>query len=240
MEERAVSQAEFARLVNRSPAAISQYKNEGKLDPSCFTVRNGKCLVLVDRAVRRLGEVLDPIKRQINGKPLPDPAMSEPVTAEPMRELPLPLRDTANVGSGARAGNDLTAERTRAIRLQNLERIEKRRLADGTYCRTADVTPVFADAINQIVAGIESELPSLAESMAASYEMPPRELLFELKEWFRGVMDRSSRIQASMAERLPRYEQDAVDDGDSTASLGAPSGGGGGSPGAAAPAAFGL
>ena len=209
---RVVKQAEFARMIGRSRATITIYKKGGLLDASCFD-ENG--LVIVDAAIAALKDRLDPVQNLVNGKPLPD--------VDPEFYLPKP----GKVEPGSGVSDDLMMEKLRAARYQNLEREEKRREAAGIYVRASDVSGQFVQALDQTVSSIENALTELADALAKRHsDIVPRDELFFLRDWFKGVRERTSKISAAMAERLPRFEQDSIDDDGDIASFGSPSGGG--------------
>lgn len=197
-----MTQAAFARAVNRSKGLISQWKKDGKLDASCFRQdERGRDLVIVAVALERLGKTLDPIQSVANGKPL-GPAAPQ---------FALPRGGQIEPGQGATATDQLTQARVRNLELTNLEREERRRAAAGVYCRTAEVAGVFSQTLDLFVSGVDASLLRLAETMAAEHKSEVKAELTTLRAWFREVRETAAKGQGVMLERLPRLVDDPIE-----------------------------
>ncbi len=238
-----MSQAAFARYVGRTPGRISQLKSSGALTADCFDKDDkGRDVVIVARAIKALRMNLDPAQHISNGKPLPD------VDDDPADAGDLPFGDPSDIlprqalqPRASSAADDYNRERVRKLRIENEVAEERRRADAGTYIRAQDVSGVFLRTLEQIVSAIDTDLLGLAEDLAGQHGTEITVELIGLRKWFARVRERIAREQAAMLERLPQFEEDAIEDtaadGNPVATCAAPGGGSGVEGAEAAPSA---
>lgn len=219
-----MSQAAFARHIGRSPGRITQLKASGSLPADCFSKDSkSRDVVIVARALDALRMNLDPIQSVANGKPLPGDDLPFGDDEGPVSGAPLP-RNTLTPRAVS-STDELTRQRIRESQLRIEVAEEKRRVSAGTYVMASDVGAIFAQTLEQVLSSIETGLGDLAASQAAAHQTEVKAELFALRDWWRGIRDRTAQQFEAMADRLPQLEADEVEDtatdGDHAAKSGA-------------------
>ena len=139
------------------------------------------------------------------------------------------------------AADEYNRERTRKLKIENEVAEEKRRADAGTYVRASEVAGAFVRTLEQIVSAVDTDLLALAEDLAGQHGTEITVELIGLRKWFGKVRERVALEQAALLKRLPRTEDDVVEDvaadGNPVATCAAPGGGSGGDGAETAPAA---
>ena len=202
-----MSQAEFARKMEVSRAAVSQWKSTGILDDDAFTQPGKKGKVIYEIAVdqvrrnRDIGQSLgNGIATKTTGSAVStaEPVPVAVVDETPPAEVDRPPQKQLRV--------DTIEDQLKQARLEEQKR--KNRIAAQEEAMRQGLLMASDDARDQMlrISGMmlqifEGALPSFAEALADKFAVPQRDALHLLKGEFRKV-----RKTAAMKERAQASE----------------------------------
>jgi hypothetical protein len=224
-ETRELSQAEFAREMGVSRAAVSQWKSKDILRDSAFSKPGKKGKVLFHVAVEQVRRNRDIGQSLGNGigtrttvddlssdgldavspdavaaaDPAPDPV---PVAAPPPPD-PAPRVDSVE--------DQLKRAKLEQQLRTNRREAEQDALERGTLMATADAR----EQMSRIAAGMlqmfEGALPGFSEVLAERFDLPQRDVLHLLREQFRKARKEAAKKEGSRAGRFEETVQTEVE-----------------------------
>jgi hypothetical protein len=186
METELLTKKDFAARVNVTPARVSQWLKEGKLDPEALEGDGRRAKVRVNVALGQLRARLDPNQRYgLNG-------------------LATDLNGQADPPAGDTIEHKIQRQKLRQAELQTakLEEDEARRA--GELMRTADAEAVMVRLADQMLQVFEGALPDLAGALAQKFELSNRDVVHLLKKEFRQVRQKASDAAAKEAAGIDR------------------------------------
>lgn len=197
-----VTKGEFARLINVSPGRVSQYISEGKLHGPALVGEGRMARIAVDIAAKQLNNSLDISQRLGNGID----------TRLPLGDEAAPVVPALPVDVAARTLEDqIKVEKLEGLRRQRRREEEEDRARAGLYTRTEDVTASTRRLVGLLLDGVEGGLAGMAQSIAARFQVPQRDVLHLLRQEFRGVRTDIARRSRALAADLPEVTDDPLD-----------------------------
>jgi predicted XRE-type DNA-binding protein len=214
-----MSQAEFARTMGVSRAAVSQWKSNDILKDDAFTKpgKKGKLVysVAVDQ-VRRNRDIGQSLGNGLNTKadvePVPQP-QPPPAPVPQVAQPDLPVAPKAEPEQEAAPAPAVPRPTTvedqikeaKMIAQQRKNRIEAAEEAElkGQLTSTRDARQQFQNIASNMLQLFEGALPDFADSIAEKFDVPQRDVLHLLKEKF--------RLVRSDAAKRTRKEAEGVD-----------------------------
>jgi hypothetical protein len=195
----AMSKSGFARAIGVSPARITQYINEGIIEPSALIGEGRSAKINYDIAVRQVSEMRDPTQATVNG------------TAE----LPLGAgdADTAEQQTGPTIGGNDPQRSSLDIQLKEQklareQRINRRAALEdateaGRLVPAEDFEVELARAIQRTMQVYEAAVPEMARAIAAGFGAPQRDVEHTLRKVITDVRSKASKVEAERAETMP-------------------------------------
>lgn len=212
-----MSQAEFARVMGVSRAAVSQWKTNDILREDAFTKpgKKGKLVysVAVDQ-VRRNRDIGQALGNGLNTKtdaeearpPPPQAPTPAPETAQPDLPLAAPPAADPEPVQAAPPPRAVTVEdkikEAKLVAQERKNRIEAAEEAElkGQLTSARDARQQFQNIASNMLQLFEGALPDFADSIAEKFDVPQRDVLHELKEKFRLVRSDAAKRTRQVAE----------------------------------------
>lgn len=203
-----LTQADFARHVGVSRAAVSQWKSRDILREDAFTQpgKKGKVVVAVAvEQVRRNRDIGQALGNGIETRTSVDavPQADTPVDVQP--DLPVAEEEpiTADpVGSSGSPRKPVTVEdQLKQAKLEqqlrtNRIQASEEALRQGQLVEAADVREQMTRVASMMLQIFEGSLPDLGAAISAQFDIPQRDVLHLLRAEFKKV-----RATAAMKER---------------------------------------
>jgi hypothetical protein len=191
-----VTKGEFAKLVNLSPARVSQMISEGKL-ADCLDGEGRNARIHVEKAIEKLKLRRDPSQALGNGAKatLVVPTVAPAAAAAPPTE-----------------SDDISLKLQRAklqeAEFRNRKLREEEKAREGTYVLAEDVKAETAKLATRLLQLFEGGLTEVATEISSTFKVPQRDVLHLLKKRFRDVRTNVSAEIAAEAAGLPAtYEE---------------------------------
>lgn len=201
-----VSKSEFARMVKRSPGAVSHWIRDQKLHGPALRRADRGEMIVVDVALQQLGIALD-LGQQV--------AQAVPILGGP-EEATLPLDEAARVARPVDPGvtddqrrllrskadrSELQAQRERLDLLSN----------NGEWVRAADVRASWQKGLVILLTRIEAEFPTMGEALAHEIGGDPKIATLVLRRAWRELRGRLAETAAAERDALsPVLEEETV------------------------------
>lgn len=207
-----VTKGEFAKLRGVSAGRVSQWIAEEKITGAALVGEGRYAQIDVRIATEQLRGRLDVGQRLGNGLAtnldLPEPNDSEPPLFAPARS------------SGPRPSRAPVDESIRAAKLEEIQRRNRQaareELAErGVYTPTADARAAMSGLAGAMLTTFEGALADFADTLAAKFSLPHRDVLHALRIEFRQVRAKaaeSARRKAAGLEPVIAHEQAALDE----------------------------
>ncbi|KEP69654.1 hypothetical protein DL1_03245 [Thioclava dalianensis] len=208
--ERFVSQAELARELGVSRAAVSQWKAKDILRDDAFSEpgKSGKIILSVAIAqVRRNRDVGQSLGNGIATRTAVEADPPEVIPEPPEAQPSLPMRAAAPVAETAPASAagpkvDRIEDQLKRAKLEEQLRRNRIQAAEeaarqGQLMAAEDAREQMARIAGMMLQIFEGALPDFASAMAAQFDLPQRDVLHLLRAEFKKV-----RKTASMKERM--------------------------------------
>lgn len=187
MSEAHVSKGEFAQMVRRSPAAISNWIRDGKLSGDALVGEGNRARINVAVALGQLGLSLD-LGQQL-AQPEPILLPETPVATSP--DLPAPLSDAQKRLAEAKAAQaelDLSVSQAEAAQME------------GRWVETTAAQEAWSRELSGIWRSVETWLVTGAASDIAAMDVrDARSVGTVLKSGFRALRQRIADAAASPA-----------------------------------------
>ena len=191
-----VSKSAFARLINVSPARVSQMIAEGKIAGDALVGEGRGAMIRVAEARSQIAARTDVGQRLGNGintrLELDGPAEDDQGAA-----LPRPPRDPIS--------EQIKTERLRALQLTNQRAAELRMLEQGRFCLAADVEVALLKTAVETLNLIDGAMAEMATTVAEKFGVPQRDVLHLLRAEFRTARERTATTLRTEAEKLPKF-----------------------------------
>lgn len=193
-----VSKSDFARLCNVTAGRVSQWISEGKLSGAAIVGEGRFAKIDVDEGSRQLGTRLDMSQRLgLNGMGTRLPGLPSSAATPPSSPTSSTVED------------QIKQERLKQERIKSRQLEADDAARRGIYMRTDDAKREMARIAGTMISVFEGELPTMAQAIAARFELPARDVLHLIRNQFREMRARASAHLAADAEQ----EDDLIDDG---------------------------
>jgi len=213
-----MSQADFARELGVSRAAVSQWKSKDILRDDAFTLPGKKGKVVFEIAVdqvRRNRHIGQSLGNGIATKTTADPV---PVNIEPpfnsgSGQPPLPMESAGSNEPAALPNRpDTVEDQLKRAKLEEQLRRNRLQATDealrqGMLMSTDDGREQMAQIAGMMLQIFEGALPDFASAMAERFSVPQRDVLHLLRSEFRKVRTAAAAKERARAKGL---DQDAT------------------------------
>jgi hypothetical protein len=199
-----LSKGAFARLINVSPARVSQYISEGKLKADALDGAGRDAKIRVRTACQQLKRSLDVGQMVGNGLTtrldVPAPADAHVLPFQSPATAPDTIEE------------QIKRERLEGIRRDNRKKAEDEAARAGIYTLTDHVRLQMGRVAAEMLATFEGSLGEFASAVAGKWQLPQRDVLHLLRGSFRDVRVRMSAAQRQKGSALPELvEHDPPD-----------------------------
>jgi plasmid maintenance system antidote protein VapI len=167
-----VTKAELARLLQVTPARVSQWLKEGRLGPRELIGEGRHARIDLEKAVAKLKVTLDIVQAVANGRARLRPRY----LVEDDDQLDLAYR---------RARVEAAEGQVRRLKEGEAER-------RGRYVRRADHDAVVAGLPSRLLSEFEKELPALAAGLALAFKVPQAEVEAFIRDEFEQIRRRAA------------------------------------------------
>lgn len=205
-----VTKGKFAKLVARTPSAVSNWIAEGKLSGDALVGEGHRARINVEVALEQLGVTLD-LSQQL--------AQRSPVLNMPRHgddELPLSIPGQVPASSVSRPSSDqerlLKAKADREELELRMARAKAEEQA-GRWMLTAEAREVWAQQLSAVLQAVETWLiTGAAPKVAAIGGTDPREVARELRNGFRELRQRLADDAERSAGQTRALEAETMED----------------------------
>jgi hypothetical protein len=204
-----ITQAEFARSIGVSRAAIGNMRVRGQLTAPALVERAGRIFVDADVALVQLRERLDVKQRVANGRSRLDGNAKNKIIPSDI------VSDATRLSGGAKISapdkepepdaifESIKAARLRQLDLSNEASALAARLKGGGLVPSDRMRAECGRVAASVVAIFDGLLPGVADEVAAASGMAFREALHLLRAAFRAARGRISSSEEKAARALP-------------------------------------
>lgn len=202
-----LSKGEFAAMMGVSPGRVSQWISEGKITADAMFGTGHRARIYPDVARQQVSGRTDPGQRFGNGLPTALQAERAGSAAPPPADqLPLvqPARNTV--------ADQIAATQLEKLQQQVRKGAEEERARRGIYTPTSEVRRALGRLASDLMTAIEGGLPEVANSLAAKFSVPNRDVLHELRAAFRQIRERAAAEHAARAAAVPETVDDEEDE----------------------------
>lgn len=203
MDAATLSKGEFARLINVSPARVSQMIGEGKIGADALQGDGRAARIRVELARRQIAARTDPGQAVGNGIETRVEEAGELALDKPERMFGV--------------GDLYKQEKLEQLRMANARARRQDLEEAGVYVRADQAQAAASKAVRTVVMVFEGALANTAEALAARFGLPARDLQHELTRQFREARDRAAEALRNAAAGTPAL---IVDGDDETATTG--------------------
>lgn len=196
-----LSKSEFSRHCGVSPARVSQWIKEGKIDGDALVGEGRSARINVLLAEQQLTERLDPNQKLgING------LRSGALTSDQ------PAAEESNPAPAVTATDRIAEEKRRQAEMTTRRMAREDALAAGRYVRAADHKAAVGEALQRLMQTIEGGLTDMAMAVAADCGVDRRQVDRSLRKAFRDVRARASASFRDEADAEPAMVQDVAEE----------------------------
>jgi hypothetical protein len=217
-----MSQADFARHVGVSRAAVSQWKSRDILRDDAFTQPGKKGKVIVSVAIlqvrnnRDIGQALGngietrtstdeaPVAEQPIKEEQPDPAIADDQAITPTSAKPSLVEDNSVEGQIKRAKLEQQLRTNRMHATEEAVRQSKLVAADDAREQMTRVATMMLQIF-------EGALPDFGAAISAQFEVPQRDVLHLLRAEFNKVRSTAATKEKARSDALDRESIAAVE-----------------------------
>ncbi len=220
------TQADFARHMGVSRAAVSQWKSRDILRDDAFTQPGKKGKVVVSVAVEQVRRNRDIGQSLGNGIETRTSTDAEPSADQPAEEVQpdLPMDDEAPVQAQptavppAKPKVDTVEDQIKRAKLEqqlrtNRIQASEEALRQGMLVAADDAREQMTRVASMMLQIFEGSLPDLGAAISAQFDIPQRDVLHLLRSEFKKVrataaMKERARADAASKERVASIEVD--------------------------------
>jgi len=220
------TQADFARHMGVSRAAVSQWKSRDILRDDAFTQPGKKGKVVVSVAVEQVRRNRDIGQALGNGIETRTSTDAEPSADQPAEEVQpdLPMDDEAPVQAQptavppAKPKVDTVEDQIKRAKLEqqlrtNRIQASEEALRQGMLVAADDAREQMTRVASMMLQIFEGSLPDLGAAISAQFDIPQRDVLHLLRSEFKKVrataaMKERARADAASKERVASIEVD--------------------------------
>lgn len=221
------TQADFARYMGVSRAAVSQWKSRDILRDDAFTQPGKKGKVIFSVAVdqvrrnRDIGQALgNGIETRTSTDALPVPAVAakpEPVTAQPDLSISdvAPVAPVADADAQPLVDNSVEGQLKQARLEQQLRanRIQasEEAVRQGKLVAAEDARKQMKSVARLTLQIFEGSLPDLGAAISAKFGIPQRDILHLLRAEFKQVRATAAKKEKARAAAAPKDDVAAIE-----------------------------
>ena len=229
-----LSQAEFARRLNVSRAAVSQWKSNDILKENAFTKPGKKGKLIFDIAVeqvrknRDIGQSLgNGIGTRTSGGEEAAPVAETPPVSEPalpIESIPAPAvgqpsqpEPTASaVDAPVPPQRETVEDQIKKARLEAQLRTNRMQAAEealqqGRLIATDDARQQMTRLAGLMLQIFEGSLTDIAAAMASKFDLPQRDVLHLLRAEFRKVRETATKKEKATAQGIEKEVEASLD-----------------------------
>lgn len=205
-----VSQAEFARQMGVSRAAVTQWKTNDILTQKAFTRPDKKGKLRLSIAIEQVRRNRDIGQSLGNGLSTgantePEPAEEKPlpdnVGASPTGEPAAPQRSSADLQRPVTIEDQLKQAKLEQQLRNNRKQAEEEALRQGQLINSDDARTQIARVSGLLMQIFEGSLVDFSKAVAAQFNLPQRDVQHLLKSEFRKVRETASMKQRVLAQQ---------------------------------------
>lgn len=193
-ERELVTQAEFARRIRRSKAAVTGYIKDGKLSGEAIVETSEGRRIDVTEATRQLAVRLDPVQRV--AQPTVQPSAGAPAAAG--NNAAAPVEQDEHALRLRRSKAELSEVQAARARAELMER-------NGEWLRGDEVTAAWTRGVGELLGQIEAGFEDMADALLKVPQGNRKAMIVALRQAFRGV-----RGKIAQQLRLDAEEEDAT------------------------------
>jgi len=187
-----VTKSEFAKILNVSRPAVSQYISEKKISGAALVGSGHRAKINVEIARRQLTKNLDAVQHLgSNGRAR--------VTGSD--EKSVPSDDDVEI-RGVGVEDQIKAERLRQLELGNGKLQDEAHERAGTFVLASDMKQELGIIATRVLTEVEAAMVEAANTIAARGAVVPADILKVLRDVWRDVRARSARAYRKEAAAL--------------------------------------
>lgn len=218
------TQADFARHMGVSRAAVSQWKSRDILRDDAFTQPGKKGKVVVSVAVEQVRRNRDVGQALGNGIETRTSTDAAPVDEQPVEDVqpdllpdvPAPVQEKPIAAAPAKPKVDTVEDQLKHAKLEQQLRINRiqaseEALRQGMLVAADDAREQMTRVASMMLQIFEGSLPDLGAAISAQFDIPQRDVLHLLRAEFKKVrataaMKERARADAAKKERVVSIE----------------------------------
>lgn len=202
-----VTKGEFARRCNVTPGRVSQWISEKKISGDAIVGEGREARIRESVAKAQLR-----LRRDV-GQGLGNGLGTRLTPAGPAPQAALqPSPPAAPSEPGDPIEEQIKRQRLEQYQRQNRKAAEDEALRAGLLTAADDASAQMARIASQLLTVFEGALPEFAQSVAAQFQVPQRDVLHLLRQEMNKVRASAAARMTGMAEEMPKFKTFDISD----------------------------